>query len=370
MKRGCFKFFIGTLCVISVSLAGLYIIARLAGPEESIDSLLKKLPEPELAALQAVCAEEGIDPKQLRPLGIANDSLLRDDRNARSIVIRDGHVRVLCLRNLKTNELHDVSSLTELEVLWLEHGKLTTWPELASLTKLTDLQLNGQPLDSPGSNYLPVSLKRLGLAGTKVTSIEWLKELPLDEMNLAYTPITSLPADIPAKGSWVLNLDDTVITRPPGYHTQLPAGTNASGPTLPGGKIEGMAGHKTVDVHVTGTELKGRTTLTLPTNTTLYHTSGPVEVTGSVASGTVRVWLQEPEGLFDGPWFKAGKVVGFGMARANGFVATEITVGGNAKARGSLIVQGAAPRFAFVIQLEPVGNAPVTGIDLLIRTAP
>lgn len=370
MKSGCFKIFVGIIFVISAIVGGLYFIALRAGPEPGIDALLKTLPAGELAALEAVCNAGGIERKQLRPLGVTNDALLRDERNARSIVIRDGHVRVLCLRDFKAATLPDINALTELEALWLERGQLASWPALASLTKLTDLQLNDQPLDAPASNHLPLSLKRLGLAGTKVTGIDTLTNLALDEVNLACTPIQALPPTVPTAGRWSLNLDDTAVTHPPGYQTQLPAGTTVSGPTLPGGKIAGMAGHKRVDVTITGGEIKGRATLALPTNTTLYHTSGPVEVECRVASGTLRVWLQEPEGLFDGPWFIAGKIAGFGLAHVNGYLATDFAASGSTKARGTLIVQGTPPHFSFVIVVEPVGDAPVTGIDLQIRTAP
>lgn len=368
--KGCFKIVVIVVSIISAVLTGLVFIGMLMEPEADIGTLLKKLPERERATLEALCADEGIKPADLRPLGISNDSLLRDERNARSVIIRDGHVRVLCLRGCKVKELHDLSSLTELEALWADNGALTTWPELASLKELTDVQLNGQPLGSPASNYLPTTLKRLGLARTKVSSIDTLMDFAIDEVDLSSTPIAKLPDRVPAKGQWQLKLDDTAILKPAGYQTQLPARTIVSGPTLPGGKIEGMAGHKTVNVRITGSELKGPARLTLPTNTTLYHTSGPIEVTGTVASGALRVWLQEPDGFFDGPWFKAGKIQGFGLAHRAGYTTTEIKSGTPGAARGTLFVDGTPPHFSFAVLLEPVGEAPVTGIDLQLRTTP
>ncbi|MBL8300653.1 MAG: hypothetical protein JNN30_20125 [Rhodanobacteraceae bacterium] len=364
------KFCIGIVGTFSVLLIGFVFLALLSGKRDEIEDLLKTLPERELATLEAICKAEGMEAKQLRPLGITTDALLRDSRNARVVVIRDGHVRSLSLRGTKTPELHDLSALTELETLWLEKGRLTTWPKLDKLTKLRDVQLNDQPLDSPAPNYLPTSLGRLGLAGTKVTSIDALTGFAFDEVDLSRTPIAKLPDHVPVKGAWRLTLDDTLITKPVGYELALPPGVTVSGPTLTDGKIEGMASHKRVDVTITGSALRTRATIALPTNSSAHPTSGPVEIECSVASGAMRVWLQEPEGMFQGEWFTRGRIKGFGFARATGYFSTEISADRPGKALGTLIVQGAPPRFSFAVVVEPIGDAPVTGIQMHVRTAP
>lgn len=368
--KSCLKIVIAAVSVISSILTVLVFLGLVFSRDENIDTLLKSLPETERAALDAVCREAGIAPGQLRPLGITTDDLLRDARNARSLVIRDGHVRVLCLRDTSITRLPDIRAFTELESLWLETGRLNAWPELASLHKLTEIQLNGQPLGPPPSRCLPPQLKKLGLSGTKVGCIDTLTAFPLDEVDLSRTPIDRLPVAVPEAGQWRLNLDETPITRPPGYRTDFPSGTIVSGPALAGGKIDGMAGHRNVEVRITGSELKAVTTLVLPTNTTLYHSSGPVEVECRVARGRMRVWLQEPEDLFDGPWFKAGKIEGHRFAHRNGWLTTEVRSGTPATARGTLGVQGTPPGFSFFLTLEPIGEVPVGGIELLVRSVP
>lgn len=368
--KSCLKIIIIFVCAIGVTLAALVVLGLFSGGNEDIDTLLKSLPDSERAALDAVCREAGIEAKQLRPLGVTTNEILRDDRNARSLVIRDGHILVLCLRDTSFTKLPDLGALTALEALWLENGNLSEWPDLTSLANLEEVQFDDQPLGSPPTNCLPRQLKKLGLAGTMIIDIGPLTSLALDEVNLSRTPIGKLPDLVPETGRWLLNLDDTAITRPPGYRAAFPTGMIQSGPALTGGVITGMATHRNVDVRITGAELKSVTTLVLPTNTQLYHSSGPVEIECRIAEGAMRVWLQEPEDLFDGPWFTAGKVKGRGIAHRMGWLTTEVSAGTATTARGALGVQGAPPRFSFCLTLEPIGDTPVSGIELRIRSVP
>ncbi|MBX7209462.1 MAG: hypothetical protein K1X78_14190 [Verrucomicrobiaceae bacterium] len=356
----------------AVALLGIGILVFLAwraGPEKSIQEWLATLPAAERAALDAVCTAAGVEAAQLRPLGMLTDGLMRDARNAKSVVIRDGHVRALCLANSAFASAPDLSRLTEIELLWLENGNLTEWPVVSSLTRLRELQLGGQKLGTPTANTLPASLKKLGLARSNVSSIDPLISLALDEVDLSHTPVAVLPAAVPEKGGWQMDLDDTAITNPPGYRRQAPQQASLSGPTLPGGRIEGMASNGAVDVKVTGASLEKLMTVVLPTNTTTYHSSGPVEVECRIGSGRMRVWLWEPDGLFKGPWFERGKIRGFGPTHVNGFMTADVAAGQPAAARGVLIVQGTPPHHSFCLMLEPLEGGKVTDVTLRIGSA-
>jgi Leucine Rich repeats (2 copies) len=162
-------------------------------PVLATHELIDTLPQSERLALATVCAAAEIDPASLRSLPVVLPNLFRAHSNARSIVIRDGHVRALCLANSRFMTAPDFSAFTEIESLWLESCGLTEWPALANLTCLIHLEVNDQPLPSIPQNVLPPNLQVLGLSRTKVSDISWLAHLSaLRELDLTYSPITNM----------------------------------------------------------------------------------------------------------------------------------------------------------------------------------
>ena len=80
------------------------------------------------------------------------------------------HLEYLMIRGTEINFIpRDITSLTELKTLRVENCELTTLPsELRDLRKLENLGLSDTRLSSIDKSVLPLGLRKISLAGTKL----------------------------------------------------------------------------------------------------------------------------------------------------------------------------------------------------------
>jgi hypothetical protein len=358
------------------------------------DQTLDSLPPAERAALDAICAAAGTEPQKLRDVGFAAN--FRDDRNRMAIAIRNGHVHTLALSKAVFAQPPDFSKLTALESLWLEDGLLQSWPDLSPLTRLKGLHLNGQPLGTPDANRLPkqienldlartrvadlsflagfFSLRTLDVSGTRVQSIEPILGLELAEVNLANSPIDTLPPQLPARGYWELNLDGTPLTQIPNFWRKMPAYRFSSSTPTAGDSYTGTAQTGNVDVKGSIVKLIDARPVHLPGHELIGHElieadSGPVTLTASIGGGKVRVWLRETSGLFAEPWFRAGKVKGWSSLRPMGSVSMDVEPGKPETLRGELWGVGTYRQDPYFFVVQPLNNGQASGFSFEVRTS-
>jgi len=347
---------LGLLALGAMIVAGLLFLAWRATPLPTTAEALATLPDYERVALKKVCSLAGIEDEALRNIGTFEGDIFSRDVNRHSVVIHEGHVIGLCLRNVDFNETPDCSALTRLEVLNLSSNRLTRWPHLETLSVLKRLDLSHQPLANPSADALPPNLTALKLANTRITdteplaSLRRLEELDLsgtpvtdftpllgqglDSLNLANTKIAELPEAVPAKGKWKLNLDGTPLLNPPGYAATWPFDGLIVSTTTHQDSTQGVISKEKVDVVGTADPSNKTRMIYMPRCVDPEVPIVQIEVTCS--GGRARVWLEEPEHYFASRWIEQGKVEGFGMFRGRGYVSEELSPPHPVKLRGRL----------------------------------
>lgn len=347
--------FWGTV-VLVVGILMLLLIASRSEPLPSTATALTTVNSFERVALEQVCAAAAIDPTSLRLLASSEAGLFDHEVNRRAVTIRDGHITGLSIQGLVFAITPDFSHLSSLESLDLRNSGLSDWPKLTGLASLRHINLSGNPLSEPAESMLPEGLRtliladtnvydlqtlssllqltHLDLSGTKVRGFDPLLPLALESLNLSRTPLAALPANLPVAGEWALNLDNTVVTKPLGYSEKWPFDGWVDASPRNADTSRGDVGRSRVKVEGSLAPLNKPLSIALPR--TSDGNAPPVTLRVSVLDGRARIWLLEPPTLFASPWFKAGKVQGFGSLRRRGYVFAEVSPGKTVSLQGTM----------------------------------
>lgn len=350
--------FNGLAIVVGLGLlviVGLIGLAARAPEPVSLAQALTTLSAAERDALATATRAAGTTPEALRLVYDARGPLFDNAVNAHAVVIEGGHVIGLSLQSNDWNAVPDFSTLTSLRSLHLAGSGLPGWPRFDGLHELQFLDLSGQPLGA-STPTLPLSLQTLrlarsavgdlaplaGLSGlrsldlsaTRVKSIEAIVGLALDSLRLVDTPIEQLPQTLPTRGAWKLDLDGTRLVQPSGYVEQWPFNGMVQTSRVQGDRAHGRVARAGMDVQGVIAEQSETRGHDLPE--TMDSDVGTVVVRLSLEQGHVRVWLEEPPELFSSPWFREGKVKGFGAMRRRGYVFADLKAGQTFELRGGL----------------------------------
>lgn len=383
------------LLLVVLGLVLLVLLALNADPVAPYAEQFKTLPKSEQIALQQLASDLDMAPDSYRPLGGYYQGLLSEPVNKRAIWIDQGHVRALRLAKWPRPAPPDLSALTELQVLWLDQGQLTTLPDLSRLSKLVELELRQQPLTALTSDRLPPALTRIGLSQTaltdlsplstikslktidasrtSVTDFSALVPLALDRLDLHDTLIARMPDALPAKrqGDWSVNLDNTPVLNPPGHQWTAPGGYSYSGVALGAETKQGMIGSGEVDVVGTGAEITAMRPVILPTSNDqggVYD----VQIEASIETGRARIWLDRPLGFFSAisPWFSEVDIDGFGFPPNPGYVYADLEPGQTTTLIGQLRLPGPVEHYDLEFKVEPLGGEKATGFRYKVTKAP
>ena len=387
MQKGCLIGFLVLAGIIVLACGGLYLLAARAKPLAPIGEQLASLAEGERAALESICAAAGLTLESLRPIGGWQGDIFRHELNKSAVAIEGGHVRGLGLTGVtfKTTPV-ELAKLPELTVLFLENGSIPDWPDLSGLHNLDELVLNGQPLSSPPPGKLPQNLRRFsmararitdlaGLAGATglrevdlsdnpgITSFDSLTGLQIDSLDLSRTKLASLPAALPAKGNWQINIDGTPVVNPHGLSWKGPGSYSFGGTGLGSTTQQGIVGSSRVEASGTASEVPALRPVSLPTNRGGSESIGPVVVEATIDTGKARLWLVAgSEAWFSGPWFDRGNVKGFGFLRKSGWAFKDFGAGETGRVRGHLQLTGPLEHNDFQFYIEPIDGTRVTGL--------
>jgi hypothetical protein len=401
-----------TGCLVVVVLAvflviGLIFLALRSSPAPTTAEALASLPEKEFAALTALCKAAGLEATSLRNIWTYESDLFDHPDNTRSMVVRDNHVKALCLRGVTFTTHPQFDGFPELKALDLSGSSLHQWPDLSSLSTLAHLTLTGVPLPEADANLLPrnlqvleaektnitsvapfanlLELKTINLAGTRVQSFDSLMGLKLDTLNLSNTRITNLPPEVPKEGGWEVNLDGTPVRNPPGYSIKWPLDSWVKNQSAKDDVVQGIIAKSQVEVRGSVEKIEETRGIRLVQGT---DPNAPIIILEATCrSGRARIWLVEPTDFFPSPWMIQRKVVGFGTLRRPGYVSCELSPESPARLRGNLSLttesriydmpagqrsEALAPppwcHYSFYI--EPLGGAAVTGLQFTILSTP
>ena len=341
------------ICVLGCS-GVLLFLAWNSEPLPTTTEAIAALVADEQTGLALLCAAAEIEPAQLRIIASHEGDLFEQPQNRFSLVTREQHVIAVCIRNQNFVSTPELNSFPMLESIDLQGCGMQTWPAMDKLTNLRKVNFSAQPIGDPPPGFLSTSietmrlretriqnlqsisslsrLKHLDISRTAIESIDDLTNLELDAIDAAETRIRLLPKRIPTLGAWVIDLDHTPVTNPPGFSATWPFGSWIANHGLSELVWQGQVEGKATALNCLVPKIEQVCIIELPRNTD--PNLGVVMIEASCAGGQGRIWLEEPPDLFASPWMTQHKVKGFGLMRRSGFVSTEVKPGTIYRLRG------------------------------------
>lgn len=381
----------GAMMLLGVT--GLVGVAWFSTPAPIMAEALSSLEPHERTALQRLLARGNVAPTAIRALGGYYRGLLDVDANRHAVWIDHGHVRAMRLAGWPEATAPDLSAFNRMEVLWLDDGRLSEWPDMSRLAALQEVQLRRQPLTSIDGERLPPSIVDLGLAHTAVTNVDALAgattlrtldlahtgvanfsvlvPLALDRLDLSHCPVASLPEKLPRRrhGDWSVNLDGTPVLNPPGFSRVGPGGYAFAGTAFGREERHGHIGSGKADASGYGERLPALRPVVLQTinDRGVYD----VVIEASVDAGRARVWLHTPDDFWTSRsrWFSEVDIDGFGFAMQETWVHVDLEAGKTTALRGRLMRLGPPDRPELQFLIAPIGNDPVREFRYRVRIA-